>query len=92
MLAVSVVCFQLGLIKNPQTNHPKKPHPKFLFRINREQKENRIMCVSSPCPSPWSLPLTEHLQDGNLLGCLFSTQVDKHIDRRVNAICCFREK
>ena len=76
----------------PKPTTRKKTYPKFLFRVIWEQKENRIRCVLSPCPSPQSLPLTEHLQDGNLLGCLSSTQVDKHIDRRVNAICCFREK
>lgn len=92
-LAVSVVCFQFGFIKNPQTNHPKNPTPNSSSElIGSKKKPLFITCVSSPCPSPQSLPLTKHLQDGNLLGCLFSTQVDKHIDRRVNAICCFREK
>lgn len=92
-LAVSVVCFQFGFIKNPQTNHPKNPTPNSSSELfGSKKKPLFITCVSSPCPSPQSLPLTKHLQDGNLLGCLFSTQVDKHIDRRVNAICCFREK
>lgn len=91
MPVVSVVCCQLGWIKSPQTNLAKAkitPIP----NSSSELMGSKLQGVLSPCPSPKSLPLPQHLQSGNLLACLFSTQVDKHIDRSLNAICCFRGK
>lgn len=91
MPVVSVVCCQLGWIKSPQTNLAKAkitPIP----NSSSELMRSKLQDVLSPCPSPKSPPLPQHLQGGNLLACLFSTQVDKHIGRSLNAICCFRGK
>lgn len=69
-LQSALFVFSPAWLKIPKPTIRNKPHPQLLSGINREREENLVLCLWRSCPSA--------RQGGNLSGCPFSTQVDKH--------------